>query len=319
MKVYVTGGTGLVGSNIIKLARANYNAEIIASQYGPEPEWQVDYELDSLDIRDEDSIKRSIEKYKPDVVIHSAILLDLVYLTNNREAAWKMVVGSTKAFAEACREIDARLVFVSTDWVFDGTQTLVTEESPPLPVNYYGIMKAVTETMLGAMDNLNYAVGRLAGVYGLNYANPSLARKEQGLGFELVGYVLDRVTQGKVAGIWTGPEANDVAHATLASDGADLLLRLAQHDGTGIFHCFGSEAISRLDFGHAIAETFGADRGLIAAVPTDPEVLTRHAGIRIPFRIRASVEQTAQALGRTPLNVRDGLAAFKNEWETFQN
>ena len=319
MKIYVTGGTGLVGSNIIKLAKENYNAEIIASQYGPEPEWTVDYELDPLDIRDADNIKKSIAKYKPDVVIHSAILLDLVYLTNNREAAWEMVVGSSRAFAKACREIGARLIFVSTDWVFDGTQPLVTEESPPLPVNYYGIMKAVTETMLGAMDDLNYAIGRLAGVYGLNYANPSLTRQEQGLGFELVGYILDRILHGQVAGIWTGPGANDVAQATLASDGADLLLRLTQQDVTGIHHCFGSEAISRLDFGHAIAETFSADRGLITSVPTDPEVLMRHAGIRIPFRIRASVEKTAQALGRTPLNVHDGLAAFKREWEAFQN
>ena len=319
MRIYVTGGTGLVGSNIIKLARENYNAEIIASQYGPEPEWAVDYELDPLDIRDHASIKRSVLKYKPDVVIHSAILLDLVYLTNNRENAWAMTVGSTRAFAEACREVNARLVFVSTDWVFDGTQPLVTEDSPPLPVNYYGIMKAITENMLAAMDGLNYGVGRLAGVYGLNYSNPSLARREQGLGFEIIGYVLERILREKVASIWVSEGVNDVAHPTLASDGAAMLLALARHEGNGIFHCFGSEAVSRLDFAHEIAQTFGADRNLIAPVPPDPIVLAQHTGIRIPFRIRASVEKTAHALGRTPLNVAEGLTAFKAERDTFNS
>ena len=115
----------------------------------------------------------------------------------------------------------------------------------------------------------------LAGIYGLNYAAPSLARKENGLGFDFSVYVIYRLAAGLPAEVWTGPKVNDVAHPTLASDCADMLLRLAQHDGahrhrhpdtasssrvdtgcssrvdTGcsIFHCFGSEAINRTGSG----------------------------------------------------------------------
>ena len=317
MKLYVTGGTGLVGSNIIRLARAQHNAEIIASQYGLQPEWDVDYELDPLDISDAAAIRRSIMKYRPDVVIHTAASVDQVWMRNNRELAWSIMVESTLALARACRELGARLVFVSTDWVYDGMVPLVDESSPPLPVNYYGIMKAVCEQALGTMDDLNYGVGRLAGVYGMNYAVPALLRREQSLGFEMGVYVADRVTQNQVAEIWTGPNTNMQAHPTLASDCADMLLRLGSSSGTGIFHCFGSESISRLDFARAVAAAFDADSSLVAAVPTDPKVLEEHAGIRIPYRTIASVEHTSSVLGRRALNVAQGTAAFRSEWDAF--
>ena len=319
MKLYVTGGTGLVGSNLIRLAWAQDNLEIIASQFGPEPEWQVDYELDPLDIGDVEAIRRSILKYRPELVIHTAASVDQVWMRNNRELAWAIMVDSTLAFARACREIGSRFVFVSTDWVFDGMVPLVTEFSPPLPVNYYGIMKAVCEQALGAMDDLNYGVGRLAGVYGLNYAVPAMLRREQSLGFEMGVFVADQVTRGRVAEIWTGPNTNMQAHPTLASDCANMLLRLGRSDARGIFHCFGSESIGRLDFARAIASAFDADGGLIAAVPTDPQTLEIHAGIAIPYRSCASVEHSSAVLGRRAMNVAEGTAAFRQEWDAFCN
>lgn len=319
MKLYLTGGTGLVGSNLIRHARAQDSVEIIATQFGPQPVWQVDYELDPLDIRDAEALRKSIEKYRPDVVIHTAASVDQVWMRNNREHAWAIMVESTMAFAQACRAVDARFVFVSTDWVFDGMVPLVTEFSPPLPVNYYGIMKAVCEQALGAMDDLNYGVGRLAGVYGLNCALPAMLRREQSLGFEMGVFVADQVTRGRMAEIWSGPNTNMQAHPTLASDCADMLLRLARSDATGIFHCFGSESIGRLDFARAVARAFDADSDLIAAVPTDPIALETHAGIRIPYRSCASVEHSSAVLGRRAMNVAEGTAAFRQEWDAFHD
>ncbi|MCE2472996.1 MAG: NAD-dependent epimerase/dehydratase family protein, partial [Anaerolineae bacterium] len=60
MRLYITGGTGLVGSNIIRLVRTRDDIEIIASQYGPAPEWDVDYQLDPLDMSDTDAVRASI-------------------------------------------------------------------------------------------------------------------------------------------------------------------------------------------------------------------------------------------------------------------
>lgn len=326
MKLYVTGGTGLVGSNIIRLARQR-DIEVIASQYGPEPEWHVDYELDPLNLADHDAIRASIRKFKPDVVIHCAAILDQLFMFANRELCWSIMVDGTRALAEACREVGARLVFVSSDWVFDGRVDLVDESSPPNPVNFYGVMKAASERDLGALDGLDYGVGRLAGIYGLNYAAPSLARKENGLGFDFSVYVIYRLAAGLPAEVWTGPKVNDVAHPTLASDCADMLLRLARHDvarrhchpGKGIFHCFGSEAINRIDLAHEIAAAFEADPALIMPTRTDEAVLDQMRHIGIPYRTRMSTDRTAEALGRRAFNVKEGLAAFRQEWDDFWN
>ena len=209
--------------------------EIIASQYGPEPEWQVDYKLDPLNFADHDAVRASIRQYRPDAVIHCAAILDQVFMWENRELCWLIMVDGTRALAEACRDVGARLVFVSSDWVFDGQVALVDENSPPNPVNYYGVMKAISERELGALDELNYGVGRLAGVYGLNYAAPSLTRKDNGLGFDFSVYVIHRLAAGLAAEVWTGPKVNEIAHPTLASDCADMLLRLAQKDENGVF------------------------------------------------------------------------------------
>ena len=318
MRLYITGGTGLVGSNIIRLARQRSDIEIIASQFGPEPEWPVDYELDSLDMSDTTAVRESIQRYKPDVVIHCAAMLDHVYMQYHRAEAWGATVEANLAFAHSCAEVGARYVFVSSDWVFDGQQPLIDETSPPNPVLFYGFMKAVCERDIMGLAGLSYGIGRMAGIYGLNYSSPSMLMKHNHLGFPITNYIIDQLSQGLIAEVWTGPKVNEVAHASLASDGAEMMLRLAEHDKNGIFHCWGSEASSRLQLAYHIADVFEYDRSLIVSLPTDPVMLDQFRHIRIPFRTVANSETTYQALGRRTLNVVDGLRRFRQEWEAFQ-
>ena len=316
-RLYITGGTGLVGSNILRLARARRDIEIIAAQYGPEPEWDVDYELDPLDMTDTAAVAESIHRYQPDVVIHCAAILDQVYMNDHRADAWRATVDSNRAFAHSSAEVDARYIFISSNWVFDGQQPLVDEDSPPFPLQLYGYMKAICERDIMGVDGLSYGIGRLSGVYGLNYSNPSLVRTANGLGFELGNYLVDRLSRGLVTEMWTGPKVNEVAHPTLASDGAEMLLRLAEHDENGIFHCWGREAVSRLQFAHHVADVFEADRNLVVPLPSDPIALDRFRNIRVPFRIITSNEKTCKALGRRTYDVLDGLRDHKQQWDDF--
>ncbi|MCY4010123.1 MAG: sugar nucleotide-binding protein [Anaerolineaceae bacterium] len=322
MRLFLTGGSGLVGSNVIRAARQQGDWEIIAGHYGPEPEWRAawprDYVLHPLDMADLDAIRSAIAQVRPAAVLHCAALLDHDWLDANRAAAWHVTVAATRTFAEACREHGVRFVFISSDWVFDGQEPFVDEDSPPHPVNFYGIMKFACERELASMDDLDYAVARLAGIYGMNYSNPALLRDENGLGFDLHNFIIKRLTRGQVAPIWMGPKTNDIAHPTLASDGAEQVLRLVRSDRRGIFHCFGSECTSRLEMAYSLADLFGVDRSLLAPVPTDPEVLRAHSRVQIPYRIRSSTEKTAAALGRNTLGVQAALHRFKQEWDEFQ-
>jgi dTDP-4-dehydrorhamnose reductase len=319
MRLYVTGGTGLVGSNIIKVAQEQYQAEIIASLYGPPPSVAVNYTLDPLDMSDHEAVKAAIRKHKPDVVIHAAALLDQQMLHRERKLSWSIMVEGARAFAHACREIGARFIFISSDWVFDGHEALVDEDSPPFPVNFYGITKMAVERELSAMDGLNYGVARLAGVYGLNYAIPNMTRWVQGVGFgDLPNYYANCLKQGQPIRVWQDDSINDMGHPTLATDGADMVLRLAQHSANGIFHCFGSEAINRVELARRTAEMFGGDGASVLAVALPDDVRADHAHIRIPYRGVASIEKTAKTLGRRAFNVVDGLRAFKEEYDQFE-
>ena len=96
-----------------------------------------------------------------------------------------------------------------------------------------------------------------------------------------------------------------------------MLLRLAHHNGCGVFHCCGSEAISRIDLAHQIAAAFDADTALIMPTRTDESVLDQMRHIGIPYRTRMSSDRTAKALGRRAFNVKEGLAAFREEWDEF--
>ena len=318
MRLYITGGTGLVGSNIIRLARQRSDIEIIAAQFGPAPEWEVDYQLDPLDMADTAAVRASTQRYKPDVVIHCAAMLDHVYMQYHRAEAWQATVNGNLAFAQSCADVGARYIFVSSDWVFDGQEPVVSEDSPPNPVNFYGFMKAVCERDIMGVPGLSYGIGRMAGIYGLNYAIPQLLMKENHLGFPITNYIIDRLSQSLIAEVWTGPQVNDMAHASLASDGAELMLRLVEHDESGIFHCWGSQPANRLELAHKIADVFEFDHALIAPTPTDPVMLDHFRHVRIPFRTVANSEKTYQALGRRTYNLVDGLRAFKREWEAFQ-
>src|SRR5258707_1916134 len=308
----------MVGSNVIKVALQRYQAEVIASLYGTAPDKTDGFTLDPLDLRNHEAVLASLRKFKPDVVIHSAALMDFTAMYANRPLAWSIFVDSTRVLARACREIGARFIYVSSDWVFDGREALVDEDTPPMPVNYYGIMKVAAENSLISMDGLNYAIARTAAVYGFNYVMPKMTRFTQTVGLgDMVNYYVDRLTKGQLCEVWTGERVNDMSHPTLATDAADLFMRLAQRSETGIFHCFGSEPARRLELAHHVADVFRADHSLIAAVPTDPEVVAQHANIPIPFRCRASTEKTAKVVGRRGHNVLEGLSAYKTGWEAF--
>ena len=133
MRILVTGGTGLVGSNVIKFAREEYGAEIVATLYDRRPEVPWDARVAHLDLEDPASIRRAVEDHQPQAVIHCGAPRDENRLEVDHEWGWRVMVDGTRAMADACGDVGARLVFVSSDWVFgQGGQPPYGEESPPV-------------------------------------------------------------------------------------------------------------------------------------------------------------------------------------------
>ncbi|MEW5961155.1 MAG: NAD(P)-dependent oxidoreductase [Chloroflexota bacterium] len=316
MKIFLTGGTGLVGSNVLKVAREKYSAEIIASIYNRRPKVAWDCDTIQMDLEDVASIRAAVERCRPDVVIHCAAPRDEDRLEIDHDWGWLVMVAATRALAEVCREVGARLIFVSSDWVFgNGGQPPYAEDSPPCPVNYFGFLKVLGETLVSTLCP-NYAIARTAGVYGLNWSDPDHEQKEEGIGFGwLPNYFVYRLSRGEPVAVWTD-HVNILATPSLAGDVAEALLTLAYNDQGGIFHCCGREPVSRLELAQAVAEVFGFEPRLVrAALPHEMKVSGLVGKLTAPHDSRLKVTATETRLGRHHLGVREGLAEYRRQLE----
>src|SRR5947207_5210326 len=109
MRVYLTGASGFVGSNIARVFE-EHGADVVRPSHA------------EVDLTDHDAVRQSVGAAQPDAIVHSAIWNEFSGLLTDRRRAWDSYVGATRHLVRAANVVGARVVLVSTDWVFDGTQ-----------------------------------------------------------------------------------------------------------------------------------------------------------------------------------------------------
>jgi dTDP-4-dehydrorhamnose reductase len=257
VKVFVTGGSGFVGAHVLRVLEA-HGAEVLAPRHA------------DVDVTDARAVRDSVVAFRPDAIVHCAILNDLGRLYADRRAGWDSYVAATRNLVDAANEAHARMLLVSTDWVFDGTQPGATEDTPPNPINLYGFLKAASELVVSERAERG-SVARIAAVQGSVEGAP----REQDAGF---GYFVAALVRGLRAGerfgVWESPSINMTATPTLASEAAELMWRILERDLDGIFHCCGGESVDRRTLALRAAEVFELDPTLLdLGVEPPPEIL----------------------------------------------
>jgi dTDP-4-dehydrorhamnose reductase len=321
MRVYVTGAGGFVGSNVV-WAAARRGDEAIGVVRTPPELPHPDCRYVTVDLLRADDLGASIRSARPDAIVHTAILNDFAALYADRGAAWNAYVRVTHTLADAANEIGAALVYVSSDWVFDGTQAGADEATPPNPINYYGVLKAASELVTLERARLP-VVARVAGVMGTHRARAATPRtQDAGFGY-FVGALVDALERDEPFTVWESdaikmraqccPTINMVATPSLASLSAEWILELAERGLQGIFHCCGGEPVSRMELARSAADVFGLDQSLLRSGPPDPAALPPAP---IPRDTSLNAAATARALAVELPSVRELLGRFRDERAT---
>ncbi|HKA05165.1 MAG TPA: sugar nucleotide-binding protein [Acidimicrobiales bacterium] len=306
MRVYLTGASGFVGSNVARVFAA-HGAVLIRPVHQHRPDGAADEP--AVDLTDPDATRASVEVARPDAVVHCAILNDFARLYADRRAGWDAYVGATRTVVDAANAVGAKVVLVSTDWVFDGTQSGADEATPPNPVNLYGVLKVASELVVTerAVDG---AVARISGVNGVHWARPHGPRRQDaGFGY-FVTSLVDRLSAGEPFLAWEGDDLNMIATPTLASDGAELMWRIIEQDRRGIFHCCGGETVGRRQLAELAAGVFELDPSLLRFGPPPPGAVPPGP---VPYDTSLSATVTAAALDVELPSVREQLTRFRAE------
>jgi dTDP-4-dehydrorhamnose reductase len=293
MRVYLTGGSGFVGSNVARVFAERHGADVIAPSHA------------DVDLVDPAAVARSVADARPDAIVHCAILNDLGRLYTHRREAWAAYVGATRNLVAT----GVPVVLVSTDWVFDGTQSGATEDEPPNPINAYGFLKAASELVVSA----NGAVARIAGVQGVHWARPEAPRaQDPGFGY-LAASLVEALRAGRRFTVWEDPALNSVATPTLASDAAEMMWRIASAGLTGTFHCCGGEAVDRAGLARRTIEVFELDPELLDLGPPDPGAVP---AVPLPHDTTLDGTTTAEALDFELPDVRTLLGRLRDQIDT---
>jgi dTDP-4-dehydrorhamnose reductase len=310
MRVLVTGAAGFVGSNVA-VAAADRGHEVVCLVRTAPAIAEPRCTYVAVDLLDAEAVRALVRSQYPDAVVHTAILNDFRALYVQRQLAWDAYVGVTRTLADAADRAGAQLVYVSTDWVFDGTQPGATEVTPPNPINLYGFLKAAGE--LVALERAHEtAVARIAGVMGTHRARPS-APREQDAGFGyFVAALVDALSAGRPFTVWESDSINMRATPSLASHSAELIVGLVEGRRRGIFHCVGGEAVTRMELARAASDIFELDADLIRSGPPDPGALPPAP---IPYDTSLEARATAGALGVELPGLRELLTRFRAERE----
>lgn len=293
-KVLITGANGLLGQALVKTFLADYDVLALARDSASKLPFDG-FLYKAGDLADRAGLRDCVTEFVPNYIVNAAAYTNVDGSETEREACWRANVTGVENLVYAAQKVDARLIHVSTDYVFDGKHGPYKEDDTPNPLGFYARSKLAGENAL-ITSKANFAIARTMVLYGTGY----------GIRANFVTWAIGQLRQGKPIRVVDDQFGNP----TLASELAGALRTLAESGKSGVFHLSGSEVIERCSFARRIAETFGLDEALISPVNTAE---FKQPAPR-PLKSGFIVEKAGKELGVHMSNVMGGLEKFRSEF-----
>ena len=298
MRVFVTGVNGQLGHDVMaELKKRNYEGigSDIAETYAGTDEVSTMFYV-KLDITDKEAVLQTIKTFNPDVIVHCAAwtAVDLAEDDDKKEIVHKVNAEGTKNIAEAAKAVDAKMVYISTDYVFDGQgeRPWEPDDKNYAPLNVYGQSKLDGELAVsGTLEK--YFIVRIAWVFGLNGKNFIKTMINVGKTHDKVRVVCDQI-----------------GTPTYTIDLARLLVDMIETDKYGYYHATNEGGyISWYDFCVEFYKQYGLTTK-VEPVTTEEYGLSKAAR---PFNSRLDKSKLVEA-GFTPLPTwQDAVSRYLKE------
>ena len=149
MKVLITGSNGLLGQKLLHKLRVDNSVDLIATSIGENRVSEKSgYKYISLDITNKQEIEKVVFSEKPDIIINTASMTNVDVCEDKKQECDTLNVDAVKYLSDCAINIDAHLIQISTDFIFDGENGPYSEDDIPNPLSYYGLSKLKSETIL---------------------------------------------------------------------------------------------------------------------------------------------------------------------------
>jgi dTDP-4-dehydrorhamnose reductase len=295
--IFITGANGLLGQKLCRDFSSSY--KVIATDLQPDNLVSFpNLSYETLDITDRRSLEFHVRFYKPLVIINAASFTDVNECETHRTQAWAVNVGGVKNLVRACQKHNAKLVHLSTDYIFDGENGPYSEDDPPHPVSFYGETKLESEKVIKG-SNIDYIIVRTNVLYGFGIK----VKKN------FLLWLLEKLSMGENLKIVDDQFNNP----TLADNLSECILEIIERNLSGIFHIGGAEYLSRYDFALKVAEVFGFKDAEITPIKTDS--LKQKA--KRPSKGGLKILKAQGILKTKLLNINEGLEQAKGEETKF--
>ena len=244
MRVLITGSNGLLGQKLLHKLRVDKTVELIATSLGENIVSEKNgYTYFDLDITNENAVSKIILEQKPDVVINTAAMTDVDLCEDKKLECDILNVDAVQYLADACTKIEAHLIHISTDFIFDGEDGPYIEEDTPNPLSYYGTSKLRSEEIL-YNHKVKWTILRTIILFGVG---ENLSKGN------IVLWAKEALAKGDPLNI-----IDDQFRApTLAEDLADACILAAKKKSYGIFNASGKDVMSIYEMVERIAKYYG--------------------------------------------------------------
>jgi dTDP-4-dehydrorhamnose reductase len=290
MKILITGANGLVGQHLVT-ALLQLDIQVIGVGKGPnrlEGEHRH-YAYHELDISDGVACFQFIVNQSPDIIVHGAAMTQVDECELDKPSCYNINVSATRFLIDAARVIKCKIIYLSTDFIFDGLSGPYKEEDIPSPVNYYGSTKLVAETAV-MESNLRWAIVRTVLVYGQTL--PSTRSN-------IVNWVKKNLEEKKHIKVVSDQQRTP----TYVNDLVRGILLIITRQAEGIFHISGKEMLSPYHMALKIASHLNLNAALLEKVDSS----TFQQAAPRPMITGFDISKARKQLGYEPRSFEESL------------